>query len=614
MALPPTSFTVTSSTSITATSPAEPAGTVDVTVTTPVGTSATGSADKFTYQAFPTVTGVTPGAGITTGNTTVTITGTGLNGATAVKFGANAGTILTDPVAGTSMTVKSPAGSAGTVDITVTTPIGTSATSTADQFLYELAPTVTAVTPVAGVPGGGTSLTITGTGFADATTVMFGVVAENQFTYTSPTQLTAVISPSEAAGTVDITVVTPAGTSSTSAADHFSFAAVPTVTAVNPVTGVAGGSTSVNVTGTGFVAGATTVSFGANAGTGVNVSSPTSLSVTSPAGSGMADVTVTTPVGTSATSSLDEFTYQATPTVALVTPVAGPVGGNTVVTITGTGFVGESAVKFGPNTATNVTVNSATSITAWSPPGSAGAVNVTVTTPLGTGTDAAAFTYEAVPTVTALSVVSPTAGGTAVNITGTNFTGASVVSFGATTATAGWTVASTTSITGAVAPAEAAGTVNVTVTTPLGASAATGANQYTYSNTTWSQAASSTGAGALREGSEAYDPATGQTILFGGFNGSTYYNNTWDWNGANWVQLSPATVPSLRSGASLAYDTATSQLVLFGGYNGSTYLNDTWTWSGTNWVVQSPTTQPAPRAGFLGLLPGLGGPTAAVRR
>ena len=212
----------------------------------------------------------------------------------------------------------------------------------------------------------------------------------------------------------------------------------------------------------------------------------------------MADVTVTTPVGTSATSSLDEFTYQATPTVALVTPVAGPVGGNTVVTITGTGFVGESAVKFGPNTATNVTVNSATSITAWSPPGSAGAVKVTVTTPLGTGTDAAAFTYEAVPTVTALSVVSgPTAGGTTVNITGTNFTGASVVSFGATTATAGWTVASTTSITGAVAPAEAAGTVNVTVTTPLGASAATGANQYTYSNTTWSQAASSAGAGAL---------------------------------------------------------------------------------------------------------------------
>jgi hypothetical protein len=47
-----TSFTVNSATSITATSPAESAGTVNVTVTTPGGTSATSYHDQFTYNYY----------------------------------------------------------------------------------------------------------------------------------------------------------------------------------------------------------------------------------------------------------------------------------------------------------------------------------------------------------------------------------------------------------------------------------------------------------------------------------------------------------------------------------------------------------------------------------
>ena len=46
---PASSFDVNSDSSITATSPAEPIGTVDITVTTPNGTSATSPADEFTY-------------------------------------------------------------------------------------------------------------------------------------------------------------------------------------------------------------------------------------------------------------------------------------------------------------------------------------------------------------------------------------------------------------------------------------------------------------------------------------------------------------------------------------------------------------------------------------
>jgi autotransporter-associated beta strand protein len=56
--VPASSFTVNSSTQITAVSPAEPAGTVDVTVVAPSGVSAVSAADQLTYLTVPVVTGV----------------------------------------------------------------------------------------------------------------------------------------------------------------------------------------------------------------------------------------------------------------------------------------------------------------------------------------------------------------------------------------------------------------------------------------------------------------------------------------------------------------------------------------------------------------------------
>ena len=88
-----------------------------------------------TFVAAPTVTGISPTNGPIAGGTSVAITGTGFTGATAVKFGTIAATSYTVNSA-TSITATSPAGSAGTVDITVTTPGGTSATSSADQFTF----------------------------------------------------------------------------------------------------------------------------------------------------------------------------------------------------------------------------------------------------------------------------------------------------------------------------------------------------------------------------------------------------------------------------------------------------------------------------------------------
>ncbi|OAX49890.1 Endo-1,4-beta-xylanase A [Paenibacillus sp. AD87] len=206
------SYTVNSATQITATAPAGSAGTVDVTVTTPGGTSATSAADQYTYHAEPTITNMSPTSGPTSGGTIVTLTGTNLTDATAVKFGATAASYTVNSA--TQITATAPAGSAGTVDVTVTTPGGTSATSAADQYTYHAEPTITNMSPTSGPTSGGTIVTLTGTNLTDATAVKFGATAAS-YTVNSATQITAT-APAGSAGTVDVTVTTPGGTSVTS--------------------------------------------------------------------------------------------------------------------------------------------------------------------------------------------------------------------------------------------------------------------------------------------------------------------------------------------------------------------------------------------------------------
>lgn len=90
------------------------------------------------------------------------------------------------------------------------------------------------------------------------------------------------------------------------------------------------------------------------------------------------------PLGVFALLSLGSAQALATaPTVTSLSPNNGLAAGGTSVTIAGTGFVSPATVKFGETSATGVTVNSSTSITAKSPVGS-GTVNVTVTDTNGT--------------------------------------------------------------------------------------------------------------------------------------------------------------------------------------------------------------------------------------
>ncbi|MFK0046086.1 IPT/TIG domain-containing protein [Streptomyces sp. NPDC090741] len=126
-------------TSCTATAPAG-TGTVDVQATTPAGTSATSPAVRYSYLPVPVVTSLSPSAGPTDGGTVVTVTGTGLSGATSLTFGPGnpAGALS---CTATTCTATAPAhAAAGFVDVQVTTPGGTSAVAGVARYTYQLPP------------------------------------------------------------------------------------------------------------------------------------------------------------------------------------------------------------------------------------------------------------------------------------------------------------------------------------------------------------------------------------------------------------------------------------------------------------------------------------------
>jgi hypothetical protein len=268
----------------------------------------------------PAVTKVSPTKGPPSGGTSVTITGTDLTGATAVKFGSRSATSFTvnSP---TSITAVSPPWTAGNAiaEVTVTTSNGTSRLTVEDSFIYE--PKITTLAPRTGPVSGGTLVKITGVAFEGhyengagemlpfVSEVKFGTASAESFVVNSGTQITAV-SPSESAGLVNLIVTTLGGTSPVSAAEHYKF--YPTITGLNPTGGSKAGGTTVTVTGTGFAlgSGATLIKFGTKKATSVNCTSTTTCTVVSPPHEvGKVDVRATVNKVISPKTAADQFTY-----------------------------------------------------------------------------------------------------------------------------------------------------------------------------------------------------------------------------------------------------------------------------------------------------------------
>ena len=183
--------TVVSATSFTFITPAEPAGSVQVQVTTSFGPSALTSADRYTYGTLPVITSVAPATGLVTGGQTVTVTGTGFTAGMTATIGGTS--VTPSGVSATSFTFTTPAEAAGTVQVQGTTLIGASALSPADAYTYEGLPMISAVTPSAGPVTGGQVVTVTGSGFVagmtstiGGTTVIASGITASSFTFTTP--------------------------------------------------------------------------------------------------------------------------------------------------------------------------------------------------------------------------------------------------------------------------------------------------------------------------------------------------------------------------------------------------------------------------------------------
>src|SRR5581483_10107046 len=158
------------------------------------------------------------------------------------------------------------------------------------------------------------------TGFTDAAIVYFGMTLATDVVINSDSQITAT-TPASVPAIVDITVVTPGGTSAVTAADEYTYVAAPTLTGVTINDGPTVGGTKVTISGTNL-AGATEVDFGSMPAGSFVIDSATEITaIVPPANSaGTVDVRVTTAGGTSAVSSGDKFLYVVLPVVTKLTP------------------------------------------------------------------------------------------------------------------------------------------------------------------------------------------------------------------------------------------------------------------------------------------------------
>ncbi|HYH09727.1 MAG TPA: IPT/TIG domain-containing protein [Thermoanaerobaculia bacterium] len=345
-----TSFNVVSDTQITAITPAHAAGLVDVTVN--AGGNAYTLTNGFRFlEPPPTISSITPTFGPSTGNTAITINGSGFLPGIEVFLGGAKATGV-NVVSATQLTAVTTPGVAGTVNVIVKNSDGQSATRT-NGFTYR---GIATITPPSALSG--TGVTMSGAGFVAGATVTFGGTAATASVVNDTTITTTV--PVHTPGLVDVVVTNPGGETFT----YQNFRILPpapTIASFSPTSGLPG--TSVTITGTDFEFvqevrfNNVVASFTVDSTTQITAIVPVTTAATAP-------ITVTTSSGVG-TSTTDFTIENAAAEITSFTPTMGVPG--TTVVITGLKFGGASAVKFGSLPAASFTIDSSTQITATAP-------------------------------------------------------------------------------------------------------------------------------------------------------------------------------------------------------------------------------------------------------
>ena len=342
------------------------AGTPAVSVTNPTPGGGTSNSITFTVSAAsnpaPTITSLVPSAATAGGAAfSLIVNGTNLISTSVVNF--NGSPRVTTFVSGGQVTAAITAAdiaTAGSASITVTNPTpggGTSAAAT--LTINNPFPTVASVSPTTGLAGGaGFTLTVNGTGFVSNSIVNFNHIARVT-TFVSSTQVTAAILASDIASSgallVTVTDPTPGGGTSTNNVTFQVNNPVPTITSFSPSTIAAGSTTfTLTINGTGFITGASTVSFGGQPHGGTVLSSTQMTIQVLPAdvatvGTPAVIVTNATPGG--GASNTENFTVTAAsnpvPTVTNISPTSIAAGSIAfTLTVNGTNFVSNSVMNF----------------------------------------------------------------------------------------------------------------------------------------------------------------------------------------------------------------------------------------------------------------------------
>ncbi|NOT31806.1 MAG: hypothetical protein HOP15_15280, partial [Planctomycetes bacterium] len=467
--------------------PGTPGTSVDVVVTNANGTGQ--RTQGFRYHRLPTLNALLPAAGSSLGGASVQLTGTGFQvdapGANQVLFDGVPATNVT-VASDTQLTCVAPAGTPlSSVQVSLSNANGQTGTQ---SFAYHQKPALLALTPDVGPTIGGTSVTLSGSGFlvngAGQNRVRFNGSLAGAVVVVNDTTLTC-LTPANATGYADVSVSNENGAALLPASFYYG-KQPPTIVSIEPASGRADGDNLVTIRGRGFLSvrtGANRVKFGDVLSSNVITVDDQTVLCAAPPGTPGASVDVSINNNTGTGSVAEAYRYHVRPTLTSVSPSRGAPLGTSLITLTGTGFAnfspGACTVLFGPFVASDVVVRDDTRLTCRVKGSPTKSMDVTVRNANGAATLPGAFEIGGPPKLTSVSPpAGPFLGGTRVELTGSGFSDGRVgVLFGGAAALE-LVVHDDTRVTCVTPPGTLGRKVSVSLRTPYGS--VTLLNAFTY--------------------------------------------------------------------------------------------------------------------------------------